>query len=142
MKIVLDDIFVDELKDYLIDQPGINDVEVITKNLISEINVNSKIDPLVVLQYIELFQKNNNSTMLSFDKGNIFESNHLKYLVDDMCCEYCYKSLIKELFKNEYIKSVESNFDFYKPAFNIELLIEYDKNYSRKELINYILENK
>ena len=43
MKIVLDDIFVDELKDYLIDQPGINDVEVITKNLISEINVNSKI---------------------------------------------------------------------------------------------------
>ena len=142
MKIVLDDIFVDELKDYLIDQPGINDVEVITKNLISEINVNSKIDPLVVLQYIEVFQNNNNSTMLSFDKGNIFESNQLKYLVDDMCCEYCYKSLIKELFKNEYIKSVESNFDFYKPAFNIELLIEYDKKYSREELINYILENK
>ena len=74
MKIVLDDIFVDELKDYLIDQPGINYVEVITKNLISEININSKIDPLVVLQYIELFQKNNNSTMLSFDKGNILEN--------------------------------------------------------------------
>lgn len=37
VKIVLDDIFVDELKDYLIDQPGINDVKVITKNLISEI---------------------------------------------------------------------------------------------------------
>lgn len=144
MKLVFDEIFDKELKVYLINQPGIIDVEVVFKDLISEINVNfnDKMNPMIVLQYIEVFQNNDHLMMLSFDKGNIFEFKQLKYLIDDMCCEYCYKSFVQALFENEHIKSVESNFDCYEPALNIELLIEYDKNYSREELINYILENK
>lgn len=57
-----------------------------------------------------------------------------------MCCEYCYKGLVQELFENELINSVKSNFDFSKPAFNIKFSIEYDKNYSEDELKKYIEE--
>lgn len=58
-----------------------------------------------------------------------------------MCCEYCYKLLIYKLFKNDQIKLVKSNFDFAKPAFNIELLVEYNETYDEEELKKYIVEN-
>jgi len=76
-----------------------------------------------------------------FDKEEKNESKVLKYTIDDMCCEYCYKGLVMDLFENEKIKSVKSNFDFNKPAFNIDFIIEYDKNYNEKDVIKYIKEN-
>ena len=45
-----------------------------------------------------------------------------------------------DLFENENVKSVKSNFDYKNPAFNIEFIIEYDKNYTKQELIEYIKE--
>lgn len=60
-----------------------------------------------------------------------------------MCCEYCYKGLVSSLFGNENIKSVNSNFDFAEPAFNIEFTIEYNEELlSEEQLINIIEENK
>lgn len=87
------------------------------------------------MKYIELFQKNKYSILFEFDKGTIGDCRLLKYTIDDMCCEYCYKGLIMDLFENEKIKSVKSNFDFNKPAFDIEFLIEYSEDYSEQELI-------
>ena len=58
-----------------------------------------------------------------------------------MCCEYCYKGLVQDLYNNKYIKSVKSNFDFNKPAYNINFEIEYDKMYGEEELIDYIKDN-
>ena len=57
-----------------------------------------------------------------------------------MCCDYCYRNLVMDLFENERIKSVKSNYDYNKPAFNIEFEIKYDEKYSEKELIEYIKE--
>ena len=48
--------------------------------------------------------------------------------------------LVMDLFENDKIKSVESNFDFDKPAFNIEFTIEYDEDYKEEDLIEYIKE--
>ena len=55
-----------------------------------------------------------------------------------MCCENCYKCIVKDLFENNSIKSVKSNFEFNKPVFNIEFIIEYNQNCEEKELIEYI----
>lgn len=144
MKLVLDDIFDSELKDYLLKEEGINSVEIVNKDFISEIkiNFNDKTSPLSIIKCIESFQNNEYSTLLSFDKGNIYKINQLNYLIEDMCCEYCYKSLIQELFKNNDIKSVKSNFEFNKPAFNIELRIEYNINCSEEEIVEYIKKYK
>ena len=45
-----------------------------------------------------------------------------------------------DLFENDKVKSVKSNFDYKKPAFDIEFIIEFNDNYSEEELINYIHE--
>ena len=47
-----------------------------------------------------------------------------------MCCDYCYRGLIMDLFENENIKSVKSNFDFNMPAYNIQFIIQYDEKYT------------
>lgn len=143
MKLVLDDIDTYEFKKYLLNQEGIIDVEIDLKGYISEVNIylDGKISPKKVVKYIELFQNNQFPIILSFDKGPIYKFRKLKYLVDDMCCEYCYKSLIDKLFQNDQIKSVKSNFDFAKSAFNIELLVEYNDQYAEEELRKYIAEN-
>ena len=46
-----------------------------------------------------------------------------------------------DLFDNKKIKSVKSNFDYYKSAFNIEFIIEYDSSYKEDDIIKYIKEN-
>lgn len=142
MKLVLDDILEEELKTYLLTQKGITNVELKDKNLISEINIkyDEIITPKIIMEHIYLFQKNQMPIMLEFDKKTHKNTKKLRYIVDDMCCEYCYKGLVQDLFENEFIVSVKSNFSFNKPAFNIELLIEYDAKYDETKLINYIKE--
>lgn len=143
MKLILDDIYEDELENYLLSQKGITDVKIERKDFVSEISVHfdEKLTPMIVFKYIEIFKSDKFPKILGFDKGTIYKYKKLKYLVADMCCEYCYKSLIYELFQNDQIKSVKSNFDFFKPAFNIELLIEYEENYDVEDLKKYIAEN-
>ena len=144
MKLIFDDNFNNEIREYLLIQPGINNVEIYNNDFVSEliINFDKKTTPLIIMKYIELFQNNKYDTLLSFDKENNTNIKEIKYLIDDICCEYCYKSLIRVLFENEFIKSVKSNFDFNKPAFNIELLIGLCDNYNENELIKFIEENK
>ena len=144
MKLVLDDLInteIEELKEYLLQQEGIIDVKY-NKNkpfIVLNIKYNKNTTPEIIIKYIELFQKYNYSILFEFDKGSKGDFKTLKYTIDDMCCEYCYRNLVMDLFENENIKSVKSNFEYNKPAFNIEFEIEYEK-YSEKELIEYIKE--
>ena len=140
VRFVFDDILTDELKRYLLTQEGIKGINILVNHFISEIDIKfeQKITPKIIKGYIYLFQKNEFPVMLEFDKGTKDNYKQLKYVIDDMCCEYCYKGLIEDLFDNDYIISVKSNFDFYKPAFNIELFIRYSEDYNEKELIQYI----
>lgn len=140
MKLILDDLIDIELKEYLLMQEGITNVEFNKKDFLTilDIKYNNKTNPNIIMKYIELFQNNKYSILFEFDKGTTDNYKILKYTIDDMCCEYCYRSLVMNLFENEKIKSVKSNFDYYKPAFNIEFIIEYDEKYNEKELIDYI----
>ena len=139
-KIFLDNIFDSEIKEYLLSQNGIENVKIINKEFISEIDItnNKELTPIMILKYIELYQNEQIPMMIGFNKSVNFTIKEMKYIVDDICCEYCYKGLVTELFKNEKIKSVASNFDYHKPAFNIEFLIEYNENYDEQYLIKYI----
>lgn len=142
MKIVLDDIIDLELKDYLLTQTGICDVKIEYNNFYTILNIkyNEKINSEIIMNHIELFQKNDYSLLLEFDKGTKGNFKTMKYTAKDMCCEYCYKDLVMELFKNKQINSVRSNFDYNKPAFNIEILIEYDIQYNKNDLLEFIKE--
>lgn len=71
---------------------------------------------------------------MGFDKDVNYGVKKLIYSVDDMCCEYCYKALINQLFMNENIKSAKSNFDFSKPTYNTKLSIEFNEELDEKEI--------
>ena len=94
------------------------------------------------MKYIDLFQNNKFSTMISFDKEIEKDHKTLKYVVDDMCCEYCYMGLVRELFDNKNVYAIKSNFDMKYPLYNVEFEIKYDINYLEEDLIKFIEENK
>ena len=142
MEIKLDGIVNPELREFLLSQEGITDVEIDYDNYFIKLNIklNEKTTPNIVMKYIELFEKSKYSNLVEFNKNFNNKSKTLKYVIDDMCCEFCYKDLVMELFKNDKIKSVKSNYDFNKSAYNIEFIIEYDEDYNETELIKYIKE--
>ena len=142
MEIKLDGIINPEIKDFLLSQEGITNVEIDYDDYFIKLDIkfNEKTNPNIVMKYIELFEKYKYSNLVEFNKEYQGKTKILKYIVDDMCCEYCYMGLVMDLFENDKIKSVKSNFDFKMPAFNIEFTIEYDEGYKKEELIKYIKE--
>ena len=142
MKLVLDDTISEELKGFLLTQDGITDVKLSRDDYLTILDIkhNEKITPIIIVKFIELFQETKFPILIEFDKGTSDKFKVLKYKIDDMCCDYCYRGLVMDLFENKKIKSVKSNFEWNKPAFDIEFIIEYDENYTEKELIDYIKE--
>ena len=142
MKIKLDGIINPELKDFLLIQEGITNVEIYYDDYFIKLNVkfNEKTNPKIIMKYIELFENYKYSNLVEFDKEYEGKTKVLEYIVDDMCCEYCYMGLVMDLFENDRIKSVKSNFDFKMPAFNIKFTIEYAEKYKEEDLIKYIKE--
>lgn len=143
MEIVLDNICDDGLKEYLLSQDGILSVNIKIQDFISKLNIeySDKITSSIIYKYINLYLNEKYPIVLSFDKNSKNQCKLLKYTVEDMCCEWCYKSLVEKLFDNSYIKSVNSNFDFNEPAFNIEFNIEYNPKLNEEELIKFIQDN-
>lgn len=139
MKLILDDLVNEELKEYLLTQDGIDSVIIDKEKYLTILNIehNKKTTPEIIMKYIELFQKNEYSILFEFDKGTTGDFKVLKYIIDDMCCEYCYRGLVMDLFENKKIKSVKSNFKN-NAVFDIKFIIEYDKEYKEEELIKYI----
>ena len=131
-----------ELKDFLLSQEGITNLEIKYYDYFIKLNIkyNEKANPNIIMKYIELFGKHDYSRLIEFDKEYERKTKILKYIVNDMCCDYCYMGLVMDLFENDKIKSVKSNFDFDKPFSNIEFTIEYDEDYKEEELIKYIKE--
>ena len=142
MKVILDDIIDKELKTYLLTQDGVKNVELIDNGIYLEINVdfNNKTNPNIIMNYIYLFQENKLPIMVEFNKKNIGNKKILKYKIDDLCCEYCYKNFIESLFENKFVNSVKTDYKFDKPLYNIEFIIEYDNTYEEIKLIEYINE--
>ena len=71
MKLLLDDILDDEIKEYLLSQNGINSVKLEKKDFKTEISIeyDSNISHLIIMKYIDLFQQNKYPTILEFNKA-------------------------------------------------------------------------
>jgi hypothetical protein len=144
IKLILNDCTTNEIIDYLLTQEGIIDVKRKEIDYVHELEIkhNDKITPSIVLKFVNLFQNNTYSILLEFDKETKENVNKFSYVVDDLCCDYCYMNLVEELFENKYIKSVKSNYNITTPAVNIEFIIEYNHEYSKEDIIKFIEERK
>lgn len=105
----------EELKDYLLSINGIDKVEINEKeNILINITYNhNKINMEILRMEIELFLNLNKIPyLLSFDKHTQEKTKEYNITVNNLCCEYCLKGMIKELFLT---KGIEKSFsDFYK----------------------------
>ncbi len=71
--------------------------------------------------------------LIGFDKHGK-EVEHYTMNVEDICCEFCFKGLIDDLFTMSGINSATSDFDFHN-MFNVHINITYDKSVIKQEKI-------
>ena len=78
-------------------------------------------------------------SLLSFDKYPKFETCNYTIIRDDLCCEYCYKGAIEDLFEIEGIETVKGNFnEDYLFKEKIIINIKYDPNLINTEEMKQI----
>lgn len=103
-----------ELKDYLISLEGIFEVNIEDTNKLDVyLKYNSNlITPKIIKMEILLFLNIvKTPSLLSFNKYPKFKTLNYTIIRDDLCCEYCFKGAIDDLFEIEGIEQVESNFN-------------------------------
>jgi len=140
---IIYDIFEDNIKENLKHQKEIIDISIVDDSsarkcfeTVINIKHTNKITPLEIIRLID--NKRKYPEMLEFDKQTCSKLKEMEYIIEDMCCEYCYKNLVMYLFENEFVEAVTSNFRFDEPAFNVKFKIKYNEEYNEKELIEYI----
>ena len=140
MRLILDNVYDNELRTFLLSQDGIVDVNIVVQDFITEIDIkyNKSIIPKIIMDYINLYKKSEYPIMLGFDSKKNDDTKVLKYVVSDLCCEYCYKALVETLFDNDNICCLKSDFSLMKPARNIEFIIEYTTGITEEEIINLL----
>ena len=128
LTIIIDNWSNKELKEYLMSLNGILDV--IIKNeeqLEIHIKYNSnlitpKIIRLEILLFLDILKI---PSILAFDKHSPIKISEYKIIRNDICCEYCFKGAIDDLFEIDGIEKVESNFN--------------EENYYQKIMMNEII---
>ena len=126
-----------ELKDYLMSLEGIFEVNIDDTNKLDVyLKYNSNlITPKIIKMEILLFLNVVKiPSLLSFNKYPKFKTLNYTIIRDDLCCEYCFKGAIDDLFEIEGIEQVESNFneDYlfqnYEDREKIKINIKYNPN--------------
>ena len=138
LTIIIDNWGHKELKEYLMSLNGILDV--IIKNeeqLEIHIKYNSnlitpKIIRLEILLFLDILKI---PSILAFDKHPTIETSEYKIIRNDICCEYCFKGAIDDLFEIDGIEKVESNFNeenYYQKNYderdNVIISIKYNSD--------------
>lgn len=130
-----------ELKNYLLSLKGIIDVSInIDKDL--EITIwydsnliSSKIINLEIFAFLKILKT---PSLLSFDKHSDQKLSTYKIIREEICCEYCFKSTVEDLFNISGIEKVESNFinSYYRNELDGEKTIIIDIYYN-ENIIHY-----
>ena len=122
-----------ELKEYLMSLKGILDVNIKNEEQL-EIHIkydSSLITPQIIkieiLLFLDILKI---PSILAFDKHSTIKTSDYQIIRDDICCEYCVKGAIDDLFEIDGIEKVESNFSEknYDERNSVILNIEYNSN--------------
>lgn len=134
LTIVIDYFSHKELKEYLMSLNGILDTVIENEEQLKiyikyDSNlITSKIIKMEILLFLGIMKI---PSILSFDKHSKFKTFNYKIIREDLCCEYCFKGTIDDLFEIDGIEKVESNFnedDLFDKHKKIILDISYNPN--------------
>lgn len=120
-----------ELKDYLMNLSGI--LEIIIKNE-EQLKIYIKYNPdlinsIMIKNEILLFLNIKVPSLISFDKHTNTRTNNYRIVRNNICCEYCLKAAIADLFEINGIEKVESIFNNIDDVQKeVIIYIKYDSN--------------
>lgn len=112
--IIIDNWSHKELKDYLSSLKGILEVTIRNDDLLEiDIKYDSnfitpKIMKMEILLFLDILKV---PSILAFDKHPKVKTLEYKIIKKDICCEYCFKGAIDDLFEIDGIEKVDSNFN-------------------------------
>ena len=127
----------DGLIEYLSMLKGVNLVKIDIANEEIYIEYDSKIISLKLLK-MEIFLYLNIGTepsIITFNKYPINNTIKTTIIIKDLCCEYCLKGMIEELFEIDGIESANTNYD-YSDKSDVYIFITYNPNKIDKKKID------
>lgn len=101
-----------ELKEYLLSLKGISEVIIKNEeqlNIHIEYNHNLISHKLIKMEIILFLDIKKTPSIIAFDKHSTNKTSTYEIVRNDICCEYCLKGAIEDLFEIEGIDKVESN---------------------------------
>lgn len=139
VKVILDVFSDNSLTDHLKQLDGIFNVEVNYGKEEFIIEYNDDINLTRILEEVKSFCKLDYTAFVGhFEKFVDEECVELNFVVDDLCCEYCYMSTNYELIQNDAIVSISSDFGDdelgYESFFNANIVVKIVKSKYTKEL--------
>lgn len=143
LTITFDNVWLDkELKEYLLSQNGIHNVEIDDKSETINIRYNPKLIniKIIILEILAFMNMLKTPSIILFNKHSKKTLLKTTIIIKDLCCEYCLKGMIEELLFINGIEKVDTNFDYTNKK-DVALNIEYDKEIISKEDVTK-LENK
>lgn len=114
LTIIIDYLEHNELKEYLMSLNGILAVTVKNNN---NLEINIKYDSQIIgiqrirmeiLLFLDILKI---PSILAFDKHSNVTTSKYQFIINDLCCEYCFKGIIDDLLLIEGIEKVTSNFN-------------------------------
>lgn len=143
LTITFDNVWLDkELKEYLLSQNGIHNVEIDDKSETINIRYNPKLIniKIIILEILAFMNMLKTPSIILFNKHSNNTLIKTNIIIKDLCCEYCLKGMIEELFLINGIEKVNTNFDYINKK-DVLINIEYDNELITKEDIE-MLETK
>lgn len=124
------------LEEYLLSLDGITEININTNDAYIDIKYDSSKTTPQVIKYEILFCIGalKIPSITAFNKHEKAGETYT-ILIKDICCEFCFKGMIDDLFMILGINSAQSDFD-YDNMFNVKIDITYDsKRMSKEEII-------
>lgn len=141
LTITFDNVWLDkELKEYLLSLNGIHNVELENETINIKYSpevITIKIIKLEIVTFIDVLKT---PSVISFDKHSNNTLIKTNIIIKDLCCEYCLKGMIEELFLINGIEKVDTDFDYINKK-DVLINIEYNNELITKEDIE-MLETK
>lgn len=139
LKIEYSDFLDEELNKYLSSLNGVlfSKVDMEKNEIYVEYDssiISIKILKMEIILYLNI---KNTPSIVSFDKhfGNNIKKDII--IVDDLCCEYCLKGMIEDLFEYDAIKSAYTDFNYVDKK-NVNIFITYDDKILKLDELNKI----
>lgn len=129
----------EELNEYLSSLNGVlfSKVDIEKKEIFIEYDsvvISLRVLKMQIILYLNLY---NTPSIISFDKHYEKDIKEDVIIIENLCCEYCLKGMIEELFEYDAIKSAYTDFN-YVDRKNVNIFITYDDKVLKLDELNKI----